>query len=101
MTSNCNVVLSKRSPGVIVLSLVTAAIDDMDDVTVGASAANIGMTATGSDQIWEVTPDVDVRALWSAGGNTAVTATTGRKLKAGVPYTFAALAGQGCSMMLA
>lgn len=95
--SNVNIALSQRSVGVIVLPLVRDVPDNAIDATVGASAATIGIMAQTNGQIWEIVADVDVRVVFTG----TVTATTGRKLKAGIPYTFAATPGSTPSMMLA
>lgn len=95
--TNVNIALSQRSVGVVVLPLVRDIPDNAIDATVGASAATPAIIATANGQIWEIVADVDIRVLF----NGTVTATTGRKLKAGIPYTFAATPGSAPSMILA
>jgi hypothetical protein len=97
MTTNVNIILSQRSAGIIVLPLTRATYDLAVDATVGASAATPSIVASSNAQIWEIVPDVDIRVLFTG----TVTGSTGRKLKAGIPYTFAAVAGETPSMMLA
>lgn len=93
------VVLSKRKKGGVVLQMTSAQYDDQKDVTPTGSAAVVALTASSDDQIWELVFDVDTRVLF--GTAPVVTAVTGRRLRAGIPYFFGAAAGQTLSIMLA
>jgi hypothetical protein len=94
------VTLSRRRGGVIVLPVLQAepAVSSVD-VTPSSSNQTLAVVAGSDDEIWELAFDTNVRVRF--GENPTVTATSGRLLFGGVPYTYAAKQGQKVAVILA
>lgn len=94
------VTLSKRRGGSVPMPVLQAEPEAGPlDVTLSNVNQTLSIIAESDDDIWELAFDTNVRVHFAA--NPTVTATTGRLLCAGVPYTYAAKQGQKIAVILA
>lgn len=94
------VTLSKRRGGSVPMPVLQATAKAGPlDVTPTASSQTLGIVAGSDDDIWELAFDTNVRVHFAE--NPTVTATSGRLLCAGIPYTYAASNGQKIAVILA
>ncbi|MEV4609786.1 hypothetical protein MRBLMR1_004885 [Neorhizobium sp. LMR1-1-1.1] len=94
------VTLSKRRGGSVPMPVLQAqAKAGPLDVTLTNTGQLLGIVAESDDDFWELAFDTNVRVHFAE--NPTVTATSGRLLCAGIPYTYAAKEGQKIAVILA
>lgn len=100
--ASVNITLSKRDGGVLVMPLTKARYDDQREMEPTSASQVPDIHADhdhGNALIWEISSDVDIRVMF--GEDPVVTMATGRRLFAGIPYTFGAERGQKVAVILA